>query len=88
MSKRGLIIGHTYSSGELEKVLGNTNERLFVVGNDDDAVVVQDEGNDNYQVLVVARLDSQPQGVEVHLKAARKQVSQGEGGEHGRSRGV
>jgi len=63
-----VIIGKSYSGDELEKLLGDTNERLFVIGNEKDAVVAVDEGNDNYQVLGVLKLDLQPKGIDVYLK--------------------
>ena len=31
-----IIVGKSYSGEELEKMLGNTNERLLVIGNDKD----------------------------------------------------
>ncbi|GAI43046.1 unnamed protein product [marine sediment metagenome] len=37
------------------------------MGNDHDAIVVVDVGNDNYEVLGVLHLDNQPKGVKIYL---------------------
>jgi len=64
---RAVNTGKTYSGEELEKLLGDTNERLCVLGNDHDAIVAVDVGNNNYEVLGVLHLDNQPQGVKIYL---------------------
>ena len=51
-----ITAGKTYSGEELEKILGETNERLTVIGNDKFAVIGFDTGNDNLEVAAVVSL--------------------------------
>ena len=68
MSK-SVIIGKVYDGVELDKLMGeDIDPYLYVIGNGTDAIVAMDVGNDNYRVLGVLRLDSQPQGVQIYLK--------------------
>lgn len=50
-------VGKEYSGEELEETLGETNERLWAIGNDHVVVVAEDIGNDNYKVRGIISLD-------------------------------
>jgi len=53
---RDLKVGESYSGEELAEILDIENgggDRLAAFGNDDQIVVTQDEGNDNYEVLAI-----------------------------------
>ena len=54
---RELKIGESYTGDELEKILGeDTNERLYATGNDRVRLILEDEGNDNYELLHIVEV--------------------------------
>lgn len=55
---RGVVtIGETRSGRDLIQILGFTNEKLVVFGNDDQAILALDQGHDRVTVIAVVRLE-------------------------------
>jgi len=53
-------VGETYTGDELVEFLGgedNVNDRLKALGNDQVRLILADEGNDNYKVLHIIKVN-------------------------------
>lgn len=52
--------GETYAGDELVELLGGeekVNDRLSAIGNDEMRLILADEGNDNYKVLHIVKIE-------------------------------